>query len=101
MFSRNRKTSLTNFFSLPSVYVSDEDESAFGDEEQILNVLESTISQTFDDRKLSVLTALKLYFNSGKVLLGENELQLIGTRSFETIWEEVCAKVFTSQKMIL
>lgn len=92
------KTSLTNFFSLPSVYVSDEDESAFGDEEQILNVLESTISQTFDDRKPSVLTALKLYFNSGKVLLGENELQLIGTRSFETIWEEVCAKVFTSQK---
>ena len=61
-------------------------------------MLESTISQTFDDRKLSVLTALKLYFNSGKVLLGENELQLIGTRSFENIWEEVCAKVFTSQK---
>ena len=92
------KASLTDFFSLPSICVSDEDESAFGDEEQILNIIENTISQTFDDRKLSVLIALKVYFNSGKVLLGENELQLIGTRSFKTIWEEVCAKVFTSQK---
>ena len=90
--------SLTDFFSLPSIYVSDEDESAFGDTEQILSVLESAISQTFDDRKLSVLIALKIYFNSDKVLLGENELQLIGTRSFQAIWEEVCAKVFTSQK---
>lgn len=92
------RASLNDFFSLPSIYVSDEDESAFGDEEQILNVLESAISQTFDDRKLSVLTALKIYFNSGKVLIGENELQLIGTRSFSIIWEDVCARVFTSQK---
>ena len=92
------KASLTDFFSLPSIYISDENESAFGDEEHILSVLENTISQTFDDRKLSVLIALKLYFNSAKVLLGENELQLIGTRSFSVIWEEVCARVFTSQK---
>ena len=38
------RTSLSGFFSLPSVYVSDEDESAFGDTEQILDILEAAIN---------------------------------------------------------
>ena len=92
------RAGLTDFFSLPTAYISDEEESTFGETEQIINIIDATISQTFDDRKLSVLTALKLYFKSDKVLLGENELQLIGTRSFNQIWEKVCADVFTSQK---
>ena len=92
------KTGLNQFFSLPSAYLSDEEELFFGDVDYILSQLDSQIMITYDDRKLSVLKAMRLYFCSNKILVGDIEIQLIGTRSFNMIWEEVCAKVFESQK---
>lgn len=89
---------LTSFFNLPIAEISDDEEGSFGDSEYIVTLLESAIAVTYDDRKLSVLKAMKLYFNSTKILVGDTELQLIGTRSFNLIWEEVCAKVYSSQK---
>ena len=89
---------LTDFFSLPVAEISDDEEDMFGDKEYICNMLDAAIALTFDDRKLTVLKALKAYFNSEKILTGTNELQLIGTRSFNLIWEEVCGRVFNSQK---
>ena len=93
-----KKTGLDHFFSLPSAYLSEEEESYFGDTDHIINQLNSEISVTYDDRKIFVLKAMKLYFNSNKILVGDIEIQLIGTRSYNLIWEEVCAKVFESQK---
>lgn len=92
------ETGLDNFFSLPSANLSEEEESFFGDTGYILNQLDSQIMVTYDDRKLSVLKAMRLYFCSNKILIGDIEIQLIGTRSFNMIWEEVCAKVFKNQK---
>ena len=92
------KTGLNNFFSLPAAFLSEEEESFFGDTDHILNQLESKIMVTYDDRKLSVLKAMKLFFCSDRTLVGDIEIQLIGTRSFNLIWEKVCAKVFDSQK---
>lgn len=89
---------LTDFFSLPYADISDDEEETFGDTGYILDKLDMAVSETFDDRKLSVLKALRLYFKSSKILLGDTEIQLIGTRSFNLIWEEVCARVFQSQK---
>lgn len=89
---------LTSFFSLPIAEISDDEENAFGEPEYIVSLLETAIATTYDDRKLSVLKAMKAYFNSSKILVGDTELQLIGTRSFNLIWEEVCAKVYSSQK---
>ena len=71
---------------------------SFGDTDYILEKLDLALSETFDDRKIMVLKAMKLYFKSSKILVGDTEIQLIGTRSFNLIWEEVCAKVFKSQK---
>lgn len=89
---------LTSFFDLPIAEISDDEEDTFGDSEYIVSLLDASIAVTYDDRKLSVLKAMKLYFNSAKILVGDTELQLIGTRSFNLIWEEVCARVYCSQK---
>jgi hypothetical protein len=89
---------LNIFFSLPYAEISDDQLDSFGDVDYILDCLDSTLAKTFDDRKISVLKAMKLYFKSNKILVGDTEIQLIGTRSFNLIWEEVCAKVFKSQK---
>lgn len=93
-----KKAGLDYFFSLPSAYLSEEEESYFGDIDYITSQLDAEITVTYDDRKLSVLKAMRLYFNSSKILVGDIEIQLIGTRSFNLIWEEVCAKVFQNQK---
>lgn len=89
---------LNDFFSLPYAEVSDDELDSFGDVEYILDCLDSALAETFNDRKISVLKAMKLFFKSNKILVGDTEIQLIGTRSFNLIWEEVCAKVFKSQK---
>lgn len=89
---------LNDFFSLPYAEISDDEIDSFGDTDYILEKLDLALSETFDDRKIMVLKAMKLYFKSSKMLVGDTEIQLIGTRSFNLIWEEVCAKVFKSQK---
>lgn len=93
-----KKAGLDYFFSLPTAYLSEEEESYFGDLDYITNQIDAEITVTYDDRKLSVLKAMRLYFCTTGILVGDIELQLIGTRSFNLIWEEVCAKVFESQK---
>jgi len=92
------KAGLTSFFSLPIADLSEDEESSFGDVDFIEEMLNSAIAVTYDDRKISVLKAMKLYFKSGRILVGDTELQVMGTRTFNLIWEEVCAKVFSSQK---
>lgn len=89
---------LNDFFNLPYAEISDDELASFGDVDYILSCLDSALAETFDDRKISVLKAMKLYFKSNRILVGDTEIQLIGTRSFNLIWEEVCAKVFKSQK---
>ena len=89
---------LNDFFSLPYAEISDDVEETFGDVDFILDSIDGALTETFDDRKISVLKAIKQYFRSNKILVGDTEIQLIGTRSFNLIWEEVCAKVFKTQK---
>lgn len=91
-------TGLTDFYSLPTADISDDEEETFGDTDTIIDRIDLELTQVFDDRKISLLRALRLYFKSGKILLGDNEMQVMGTRSFNLIWEEVCAYVFKSQK---
>ncbi|MBD5500371.1 MAG: LlaJI family restriction endonuclease [Lachnospiraceae bacterium] len=89
---------LYKFFSLPYVEVSEDEIDSFGDIDYIIGHLDTVISITYDDRKISVLKAIKLYLKSSHILDGDTGIQLIGTRTFNLIWEEVCAKVFKSQK---
>ena len=89
---------LTAFYSLPTADISEDEQSAFGDTADIVNRIDAELTQVFDDRKLNVLNAMKLYFNSGRILTGDTEMQIMGTRTFNLIWEEVCARVFRSQK---
>ncbi len=92
------KAGLTAFYSLPCADISDEEQDNFGEDNNIINRIEIELTHTFNDRKKSVLRAMMLYFLSEKILVGDTEMHVMGTRSFNLIWEEVCAKVFRSQK---
>lgn len=92
------RVGLTEFYSLPTADISDAEQETFGDIDFIVNRIDAELTQVFDDRKIHILYAMKLYFRSGRVLTGDTEIQIMGTRSFNLIWEEVCAQVFRSQK---
>ena len=54
---------------------------------------------SFDDHKIMLLKAMSDYITvRGKMSTGDETMFLIGTRTFHTVWEDVCAKVFKSQR---
>jgi hypothetical protein len=89
---------LTAFYCLPVADISEDELDTFGDIDDIISRIESELTQVFDDRKIQILNAMKLYFHSDRILTGDTEIQIMGTRAFNLIWEEVCACVFRSQK---
>lgn len=92
------KTSLASFFGLPTAEISEDDEEAFGDVEYIVERLEKELTVVFDDRRVLVLKAMLAYFAGGKIITGDNNIQLIGTRTFHRVWETACAEVYKTQK---
>lgn len=92
------RTGLTAFFGLPIPDISSYEQANFGDTDFIINRIDEELTQVFEDRKINVLTAMKAYFKSSKIVAGDNKIQIMGTRSFNLIWEEVCTKVFYNQK---
>ena len=92
------KAGLSSFYNLPIAEISEEEQDAFGDTDYIISRIDSELREVFDERKIQVLRAMRLYFLSERILTGNTEIQIMGTRSFNLIWEEVCAKVFQSQK---
>ena len=92
------KVGLSSFYNLPIVEISEEEQDAFGDNDYIISRIDLELREVFDERKIQVLRAIRLYFLSERILTGDTEIQIMGTRSFNLIWEEVCAKVFRSQK---
>jgi len=91
-----QNASLTDFYGLPIEESSNDDLDSFGDEDYIISRLETELGETYEDRKILVLKALIAYFRSDKVLLGDQVLQLIGTRAFHAVWEWACREVFKS-----
>lgn len=93
------KTELTSIFGLPTVDLSDEILEDFGDKTYIKSRLENELSIQYDDHKQLVIKALlKFIDNDGLMLKGNADLTFFGTRTFHTVWEEVCAQVFASQR---
>ena len=90
-----KATGIDYFLNITTDDLLDEDSIEFEDRDYVLYRLEQEINSVFDDRKLRVLKALYAYFKECKPLVGDNDdIQLIGTNSFNLVWEWVCKKVF-------
>lgn len=97
---------LTEVLGLATLELSDEELSAFGDVNYILECLEKEITQQFNEHKLTILNALLLYLKKkhlGKdvhAMRGEENIEFIGTRAFHRVWEDVIDDVYVSYKNI-
>ena len=84
---------LSDLLDLSTIVLSEEERSNFGDDSFILERINSERSVQFNTKKLEMLDMIEAYINiTNDVSL--DKMQLYGTYSFQTIWEDVCKKVF-------
>ncbi len=94
-----KETGLAEIYGYPYLELSSEEKNDFGDDQFISNRIDDELRLQFDDRKLMLLNAMNSYITlRGKMREGDEVMLLLGTRTFHVVWEDVCAKVFKSQR---
>lgn len=85
---------LTDLLDLSTVILSEEELDSFGDADHILERIYRERSVQFNTKKLEMLDLMQAYIQTVNNISDSDKMQLYGTYSFQTIWEDVCKKVF-------
>lgn len=88
---------LLNLFELMGVDLTEERLNDFGDKDIILYNIEKELSTQFNTRKQLVLKTIYTYIDHGGSLYDIDCLSLLGTNSFNLVWEKVCAEIMDNQ----
>lgn len=88
---------LLTLFDLEAVNLSEETLLNFGDDDYILYRLQSELNIQFNTRKQILLKTLYAYIIHHKTLEDSYGISMYGTTSFNKVWEDVCAEVFSNK----
>lgn len=88
---------LLDLFEILSVDLSDEEIDDFGEKDYILYQIEKELSIQFNTRKQLVLKTLYAYIAHSGNLYDIDALSMIGTNSFNLVWENVCADIMDNK----
>ena len=85
---------LTDLLDLSTAILSEEELDSFGDESYILERIRNERSVQFNTKKLEMLELMQAYVEIVNSIGDLDQMQLYGTYTYNTIWEDVCKKVF-------
>ena len=88
---------LLDLFELLPVDLSNEQIDDFGEKDYILYRIEKELSVQFNTRKQLVLKTLYAYIAHSGNLHDTDALSMIGTNSFNLVWESVCADIMDNK----
>ncbi len=88
---------LLDLFEITGVDLSDEDIDDFGEKNYILYRIESELNVQFNTRKQLVLKTLYAYIAQSGNLNDTDALSMVGTNSFNLVWESVCADIMDNK----
>ena len=88
-----RMIDIFEILEIDPVIISSEDIDNFGDKEYLIYRINQELTQQFVTRKQEILKRMIVYINQEGTNLGEEKISLIGTNSFNLIWEDVCSVV--------
>lgn len=88
---------LLDLFDLTAIDLSEETMDDFGDVDYILYRLQLELSTQFNTRKQILLKTLYTYIAHNRTLEDSYGISMYGTNSFNLVWEDVCAEVFTNK----
>lgn len=92
-----RDAGLMDLFGLVEADVSDEVLDDFGDVDYILYRLQSEMGVQFNTHKQTVLKTLYAFISHHRALSTAEGVSMYGTTTFNLVWEDVCAKVFSNK----
>ena len=92
-----KEADLLELFGVDDINLSDEEQEYFGDDEYILYRIQRELSVQFITWKQILLKTLAVYISNRKSFNEGMGFTMYGTRSFYTIWEEACTKVFDNK----
>lgn len=88
---------LLHLFDMVENDVSDEPVADFGDADYVLYRLQSELSVQYNTHKQTVLKTLYAYLANRRTLAENQGVSMYGTTTFHTVWEKVCAEVFSNK----
>lgn len=88
---------LLDLFDIEGVELSDAEQEDFGDDDYILYRIGNELNVQFSTRKQLVLKTMYAYIAHRGNMDDPEALSLIGSGSFNLIWEDVCADILDNQ----
>lgn len=88
------KTGLLDIFGLSSVEFAESKLEDFGEKEYILNRISSELGNQFITHRQTLLKTLYAFVESEYGNDTNLNLELLGTTSFNLVWEKACAEIF-------
>lgn len=92
-----READLLDLFEILGVDLTDEEVDDFGEKDYILYRIENELNIQFNTRKQLVLKTLYAYIAHSGNLYDTDALSMVGTNSFNLVWENVCADIMDNQ----
>lgn len=88
---------LLELFDIAGVDFYDEDTGDLGERDYILYRIEKELNVQFNTRKQLLLKTLYAYIAHGGSLNDADALSMLGTSSFNLVWENVCADIMDNR----
>lgn len=92
--------SLLDLLDINSVYLSELSLNDLGTRDYLLWRITNELNLEFNSRKQYVLKLMAALLNDSSSMIGEDNIDLFGTTSFNLVWETVCAEVFDNKLTI-
>lgn len=92
-----KNADLADLFEVTDIDLTDEELEEFGDKEYILYRIEKELNCQFNTRKQLLLKTIYTYIDQSGNLYDTNSLSLLGTNSFNLVWERICAEILDNQ----
>lgn len=92
--------SLLDLLDINSVYLTELSLNDLGTRDYLLWRITNELNLEFNSRKQYVLKLMAALLNDSSSMIGEDNIDLFGTTSFNLVWETVCAEVFDNKLTI-
>ncbi len=92
-----KNADLMDLLEITEIDLTDEDLDEFGEKDYILYRIEKELNTQFNTRKQLLLKTMYAYISHNGSLYDADCVSLIGTNSFNLVWEKVCAEILDNQ----
>ena len=89
--------SLLDLLDINGVYLTELSLNDLGTRDYLLSCITNELNLEFNSRKQYVLKLMVALLKDSFSMIGEDNIDLFGTTSFNLVWETVCAEVFDNK----